>query len=159
MSCFKQAFKARAQAAFSLVEIILALGVISFAIVAILGMFPVAVRAATESQEETQAALIARGLFEQIATQTGATRKITIGPLDQANVSKTLNLSSPPPQPIELGGFNSDTEQTDAQNARYKVTATIAPATANPATKLAQVTFTIKTPTRSYPFTTLVSYE
>lgn len=159
MLCSPSRPRPGSRAAFSLVEIILALGVISFAIVAILGMFPVAVQAATESQEETQAALIARGLFEQVTSQTGATRKVTIGPLDNSNSkTKTLTLSTAQTD-VALGGFNSDTEPSDAPNARYKVTGTTAAATNIPGSKLCQLTLTVKTPTRSYPFTTIVSYE
>jgi prepilin-type N-terminal cleavage/methylation domain-containing protein len=57
----------RSRAGFSLIEIILAVAVIAFALTAILGLFPVAVGAATDSQRETQAALIARSILDQLA--------------------------------------------------------------------------------------------
>ena len=50
-------YRTSAAQAFSLIEIVLALGVISFAIVGIMGLFPVAMRAAQESQSETRATL------------------------------------------------------------------------------------------------------
>lgn len=53
--------------AFSLVEIVLAVGIISFALVGILGMFPIALDAATRSREETQAAFIARSIYSDLA--------------------------------------------------------------------------------------------
>lgn len=49
--------------AFTLIEIVLAVGIISFSLVGILGLFPVAMNAARESREETQAAFVARTLF------------------------------------------------------------------------------------------------
>lgn len=48
---------------FSLIEIVLAVGIISFALVGILGLFPVALEAAAESQAETQAAFIAQQIY------------------------------------------------------------------------------------------------
>lgn len=60
------------QSGFSLIEVVLAIGVIAFALVGILGMFPVAMDAATTSQRETHAALIARTLIADLkARPTG----------------------------------------------------------------------------------------
>lgn len=47
---------------FSLVEVVLALGVVAFAIVAIIGMLPVAMSSALESKRESRAAFIANHL-------------------------------------------------------------------------------------------------
>lgn len=49
--------------AFSLVEVTLALGIIAFALVGIMALFPVAMRSAKESQEETKATFIAKEIF------------------------------------------------------------------------------------------------
>lgn len=49
--------------AFTLVEIALALGVAAFALVAIIGMVPVALDNARESRQQTRAAFIARTIF------------------------------------------------------------------------------------------------
>lgn len=51
---------------FSLVEIVMALGIISFAIIGIMGLFPVAMRTAVESQRETRATYIARQIFSDL---------------------------------------------------------------------------------------------
>lgn len=51
---------------FSLIEIVLALGIVSFAIVGIMGLFPVAMKSAQESQRETRAAQIARRIFDEL---------------------------------------------------------------------------------------------
>lgn len=47
-------------AAFTLIEIVLAIGIMSFALVGILGLFPVALETARDSKSETQVALLAR---------------------------------------------------------------------------------------------------
>ncbi len=56
-------------AAFTLIEIVLAIGVISFALVAIMGLFPVAMTSSADSQRETQAALIARRIFSDLSAR------------------------------------------------------------------------------------------
>jgi len=52
--------------AFTLVEIVLAIGITGFALVAILGMFPVALKAAELSKRETRATLIAQNLVSDL---------------------------------------------------------------------------------------------
>lgn len=58
----------RAAIGFSLIEIVLALGIISFALVGIMGLFPVAMKSAQESQRETRATLLARQIFSDLAS-------------------------------------------------------------------------------------------
>lgn len=65
---------------FSLVEVVLALGVIAFALVGIMGLFPVAIKSAQESQRETRATLIAQQIFSDLRAGTGANRLIVRGP-------------------------------------------------------------------------------
>jgi hypothetical protein len=52
--------------AFSLVEAALSLAILSFAIIAIMGLFPVALRTAQESNRETRATLIARRIVDEL---------------------------------------------------------------------------------------------
>ncbi len=59
---------------FSLIEVVLALGIISFAIVGIIGMMPVAMKSAGDSMRETDGTLIARGIFAAIQSGDGAVR-------------------------------------------------------------------------------------
>ena len=54
------------QYGFSLVEVVLALGVIAFAIVGIIGLLPVAMQAALEAQRETRATFIAQKIFSDL---------------------------------------------------------------------------------------------
>ena len=51
---------------FSLVEAALSLAILSFALVAIIGLFPVALQTARESSAETRATLIARRIVDEI---------------------------------------------------------------------------------------------
>jgi uncharacterized protein (TIGR02598 family) len=65
---------------FSLIEIVLALGIVSFAIVGIMGLFPVAMKSAQESQRETRAAQIARGIFDDLQSLPGTNTALIRGP-------------------------------------------------------------------------------
>lgn len=83
-------FRDRSERGFSLVEVTLALGIIAFALVGIMAMFPVAINSARESQQETRATFIAQALFADL--QTGGTptnRAVLIGPTD----TRSLNLA------------------------------------------------------------------
>src|SRR5437588_2740362 len=55
--------------AFSLVEVVIALGVVSFAIVAILGLIPTGLQTSHSSQDETRAAQMAQGILAGMASQ------------------------------------------------------------------------------------------
>jgi type II secretory pathway pseudopilin PulG len=74
-----------ARTAFSLIEIVLAVAIISFALVAILGLFPVALQNATDSQRTTQAALIARTIFSDLDLESGQNRFVFLGKADPGN--------------------------------------------------------------------------
>lgn len=63
--------------AFSLVEVVIALGIVSFAVIAIVGMMPVALKSAQESMRETDATLIAQRIFTEIKTGGGENRSLT----------------------------------------------------------------------------------
>lgn len=62
---------------FSLLEIVLALSVIAFAIIGILGLFPAAMKTARESQNETRATLIAQQIFSDLKLAKGTNRWLT----------------------------------------------------------------------------------
>src|SRR5438132_12920260 len=59
----------RARRGFSLAEVVLALGVVSFAIVAILGVLPLGLQTGKSSQDETRATQIAQSVFASLTTQ------------------------------------------------------------------------------------------
>jgi len=62
------------------VEIVIALAVVSFAIIAIMGLFPVAMKSAQESQRETRATQIARRIFDELQSLPGTNTAIVRGP-------------------------------------------------------------------------------
>jgi len=80
---------------FSLVEVVLALGIVAFAVVAILGMFPVALGAAKDSLSETHAAMIAQLIVGQLRSQpaSGATFAVAPDPTTTSG-SYVLNLAN-----------------------------------------------------------------
>lgn len=65
--------------AFSLIEVVLALAVIAFAITGIMGLFPVALRSAQESQCETRATLIARQIVSDLKSSPSTNWFIATG--------------------------------------------------------------------------------
>lgn len=87
------------EAAFTLIEIALALGIAGFALVAILGMLPVAIDNSRQSRLQTRAVFISRGIFEDLkagndgkamvkTTNTGGNSDFTLvdttNPLDRS---------------------------------------------------------------------------
>ena len=59
----------RRQLAFSLVEVVLALGVIAVGVIAILGVFPTALQTGHSAQDETRAPQIAQTIFGSLVAQ------------------------------------------------------------------------------------------
>jgi uncharacterized protein (TIGR02598 family) len=97
--------------AFSLIEVVLALGVISFAIVGIMGLFPVALRAGLESQRETRATHIARTIFSEIQASSPTNAIIAVGPSSYTNFA----LSNATPLTIFYDGEGSPTISADSK--------------------------------------------
>jgi type II secretory pathway pseudopilin PulG len=91
--------------AFSLVEVVLALGVVSFAIVAILGLIPLGLQTSHSSQDETRAAQMAQSIFGSLAAQGIKLDALGQPKLDAQN-HQQLNDSAKLPSvgsPINLG--------------------------------------------------------
>lgn len=83
--------------AFSLIEIVLALGIVAFAVVGIMGMLPVAMKSAQESQRETRAAQIARRIFDELQSLPGTNTALIRGPsiTNAADRIMGINLANP----------------------------------------------------------------
>lgn len=77
--------------AFSLVEVVIALGIVSFAVVAIVGMLPMALKTAKDSMFETDATLAAQRVFSELQTGSGTNRTVSTGDNSSANVSLSAN--------------------------------------------------------------------
>ena len=60
---------------FSLIEIVLALGIMSFALVGILGLFPAAIDTARDSKAETRIALIAQSILADLQASHDPTKQ------------------------------------------------------------------------------------
>lgn len=63
----------RVQPGFSLIEVTIALGIVVFALVAIIGLLPVAVKTSAGSERETQATFIAQNIFSDLVSGYGPT--------------------------------------------------------------------------------------
>ena len=88
-----------ASPAFSLTEVVVALGVATVAIVSILGLFPVGFDTVRESEGETQAAILARTVASDLATSVrapgrGFSNAVMVCGKDLTNVNnwKSVNL-------------------------------------------------------------------
>ncbi len=79
MNASPQSFPQGAERGFSLVEIMIALGIFSFAAVAILGLLPLALHLARESQNETRAAHIANQIFSDLRSSPPSLALIAVG--------------------------------------------------------------------------------
>jgi len=147
------------RAGFSLIEIVLALGIIAFALVGILGLFPVAVDAAASSQQETQAAFIARSIFDQLEANPGSSKrsiKLTEEYSGTDRPAVVVDLSKG--DPIAPVGFDSDGKalsQADDPFAIYRVEISISPIT-TPDYGLSKVVVTVKSKNTSYPFSSIL---
>ncbi|MEX1118158.1 MAG: hypothetical protein WEB60_05120 [Terrimicrobiaceae bacterium] len=83
--------------AFSLIEVVLALAVIAFAITGIMGLFPVALKSAQESQRETRATFIAQQIFNDLKASPSTNLLIATG----ANVVDQGNFVTPRPSLVD----------------------------------------------------------
>jgi uncharacterized protein (TIGR02598 family) len=108
--------------AFSLVEVVLALGVISFAILAILGVFPVGLSTGHSAQDETRAPQIAQMILSSLTAQASTQFNNVLMPLPNIQtVAVDLSSSASPTTP-NLYADNNGQLITTATNATYAVT-------------------------------------
>lgn len=155
--------------AFSLIEIILALGVIAFAIVGIMGLFPVAMKSAQESQRETRATLIAQQIFSDLRTGTGTNRFVITG--SSVNSTSTISLANQGASVVlsfdsagAVLGTNSPSSFTNGvPNAAFLAQVSVSTNTGVP--NLSQVQTTVEAPAAAastnrsrYTFVTLMNY-
>lgn len=108
----------RTHSGFSLIEVVLALGLTSFALIGILGMFPLALSTAEDAVIETRVALIAQNIFSDLRDGAPNAATVVIGP-NTVEDRETLDLSGaslPPPVFIAY---------TQDGAARAKITETV----------------------------------
>jgi uncharacterized protein (TIGR02598 family) len=116
--------------AFSLAEVVMALGIISIALVAILGVFPVGLTTSHSAQDTTRASEIAADILSSLASQAQTNSAgATITQPSPSGFSKVIPLTSN--NTYTLGATNDGTlVDPYAAGLLYKVTVTT---NANPA--------------------------
>jgi len=149
---------------FSLVEVVIALGIVSFAVLAIVGMMPMALKSAQESMRETDSTLIAQRIFSELRTGSGANRTIT---KDASTNTQTLILTAHNStnnflgfkENGEVNGFTT----SGAQNANLDYYAQISVFTNTGVSNLSRIQIDITAPAAAPPtarttnsFTTLI---
>ena len=150
---------------FSLVEVVIALGIVSFAVLAIVGMMPMALKSAQESMRETDATLIAQRIFSELKTGSGGNRTVT---KDTNNSSQMISLSADSTNNF-LAFKGNGTVQTNATtapaNADYDFYAQISVLTNTGVSNLSRVQIDITAPAAAPPtarttnsFTTLIGF-
>lgn len=152
--------------AFSLVEVVIALGIVSFAVLAIVGMMPMALKSAQESMRETDATLIAQRIFAELKTGGGVNRTITVAP---DGTTRTLSLALNNTNNL---AFTQDgqpqaffTSTNSPANDSYDFYAQISISTNTSITSLSRVQIDIAAPAAAPPtarttnsFTTLIGF-
>lgn len=149
---------------FSLIEIVVALGVISFALVGIMGLFPAAMKSALESQRETRATLIAQQIYSDLRSGTGTNAPLTINSTGGSRVWTNLNLSTPSTTQIYYSDSGNPVGTSETPSSLFLVTISVAPDT--PAGNLSRVQSDIETPVAApanarsrYTFVTLMNHQ
>jgi uncharacterized protein (TIGR02598 family) len=110
---------------FSLVEVVIALGVIAVAVVAILALFPVALQTGHSAQDETRAAQIAQTIFPSLAGQA-VSQFTNVQFLLSDNATRStppinLTLSSGAAPAVTLYAENDGELTQDATKAVYAI--------------------------------------
>lgn len=104
---FRYRLKIRRCAGFSLVEVVIAMGIFSFVAVAILGLLSVALKLRAESALETRSAIVAEEVFSAIRMSGGLDRAIfRDGPALQVRNNQRVNLTT---EKVLLGFVGSTT--------------------------------------------------
>lgn len=115
------------QLAFSLVEVVLSLGVIAVGVIAILGVFPTALQTGHSAQDETRAPEIAQTIYGSLAAQAPSqfssvrfllSDGVTLFPTSPA---PSINLTQPPSS-YTLYADNAGQLINSATNASYLIT-------------------------------------
>jgi hypothetical protein len=104
---------------FSLLEVVIALGVITVGIVGILAVFPTALQTGHSAQDETRSAHIAQSVFGSLVA--GAPSQFSAVPLPPTSVLIDLTASHPSPTPPALYADNYSTLTSSATDAAYAI--------------------------------------
>jgi type II secretory pathway pseudopilin PulG len=116
----KQRRRSRGETAFSLVEVVLALGLISFALVTILGLFSVGLKINKESSDQIQAADLASRI---LATRRALPMNLTVANLPIPPLTNTAIVSNSAPIEVAINGTTLTTgvPPSDIYNLNYRM--------------------------------------
>ncbi len=149
--------------AFSLIEIVLALGIISFALVGIMGLLPVAMKSAQESQRETRAAQIAQQIFSDLHAMSPTNTFVAIN-TNILTSQLSVNLANASSNVISYAQDGLPLGQGTNTEAIYLAAVTVVPNV--PVAGLSHVQATIETPALAnssnrskYSFVTLMKQQ
>ena len=107
--------------AFSLVEVVIALGVITVGIVGILAVFPTALQTGHSAQDETRAAHIAQSVFGSLVAQAPSQfNNVQIRLSDPLTLSPSIDLTTTSSYTLYAG--NDGQLTNSAANATYAIT-------------------------------------
>ncbi len=170
--CRKRVFGVRDCDAFSLIEVTISLGIIAFALVGIMGLFPAALQSARDSQQETQATFIAQQIFGGLSSNLSPSGNFVPTGSDVTDSSHRLAVDLTEEESYYLGfsqegvalGAVTESEFENAIETREWVYATRVSVFADsPAPGISQVEVLVTSPAvatlprRSrYPFVTLI---
>jgi uncharacterized protein (TIGR02598 family) len=150
---------------FSLVEVVIALGIVSFAVLAIVGMMPMALKSAQESMRETDSTLIAQRIFSELRTGSGGNRSITTDTNSGTNISLTTHNSTNNFLAFKEDGTVKAFANSATANADYDFYAQISVFTNTGVSNLSRVQIDITAPAAAPPtarttnsFTTLIGF-
>jgi Tfp pilus assembly protein PilV len=121
MKCFAIYGRGGRTRGFSLAEVVIALGVITVGIVAVLGVFPAALQTGHSAQDETRAAHIAQSVFGGLVAQapsqfSGVQFLLSDGVTRSPSINLTTSSS------YTLYGGNDGQLTNSAANATYAIT-------------------------------------
>ena len=105
---------------FSLLEVVIALGVIAVGIVGVLAVFPTALQTGHSAQDETRAAHIAQSVFGSLVAGATSTSQFNAVPLPSTALSIDLTAPSSPTSPT-LYADNDGNLIPNSTNSAYAI--------------------------------------
>lgn len=142
---------------FSLIEIIVAMGILTFSLVGLLALFPVALSTASDSKAETRVTQIAQSVFADLSASTLTNASLIVGPNLAVDIDRGLDLSQS--QTLYLSYHGDGTcvgkltagDYTDgvAGKGEFFLKLTSAPILPTTSLALSTLTLSVETPARA----------
>lgn len=142
---------------FSLIEIIVAMGILTVSLVGLLALFPVALSTAADSKAETRVTQIAQSVFADLSSSTLTNASLIVGPNLVVDIDRGLDLSQS--QTLYLSYHGDGTcvgkltagDYTDgvAGKGEFFLKLTSAPILPTTSLALSTLTLSVETPARA----------